>query len=939
LAISGFADLQVLLVADRSGGVSAWDLTGPRKIWGKKVDSWFITWGAVGSKLLALYGVGRKLEVVHLATGEQVREPMTGHTDTIYSVGFIELDGRPVAISGARDMTVRLWDLETGTIADTIDVGASALNLAVGPMSTIVLGQITGVTALRLHGARETLASLPAELVRVPDDADDIADNTLMHVTERPGVHDDDHSLAGHLFSVLGAENRSLYEEAVAEYDEILEVNPTSLAARKARGRSLIELGRYEDAQVDLSTALESEPDDISLLTSHAIALYYSGHFRKALRELDRGLAITPGLRFALQWRAIVRKRLGLYELALEDFTSSLIADPEGLYSLCGKADTLARLGDVSEAEAAYQNVLRLHADSAIAHGRYAAFLSELGRYDSALAELLESPATGGTAEWLDWLLITLIRAGRYAEAVSYGEQVLAEKTPARSVYVNIGEALLLNGNIGKARQLLEKALAIRPTREPLVLSAAIDWHFGDHDRALARFRAACEVDDFCTPFRLAELQAIALTGLGESQTAVNSLTAAVPFRLPGDVLQVGLYELLAAPHPLPGWEELRLIVASTAVTAPSFRHIPDPPWLTETYLPVHRTLAIGEAIRLPHDDDVVALAFSPDGTKVATGSHDQKARVFDAASGIELHRVVHGHWVKAVAFSPDGAHVASGSLDGTIRVFDAMSGAVVWQADHGGGPEAVAFSPDGVFVAVCNSAYDGAGVYDRSARVYDAATGREISRVTPGEEPWCLAFSPDSAVLMVGVGQYFGHDGQRSGSVLALDPVTGDVIWRRDDVSRVKAVSFSPDGGLIAIGSSGPIGSAHILNAATGAIVHWLRHDETVMAVAFSPDGSRLATGSGDHTARVFDAETGAEICRLTHGDWVRVATFSPDGTLVATGSQDGTARIFDAATGREAGRLEHGDWVRAVAFSQDGTRVATASHDDYARIWRIRS
>ena len=68
-------------------------------------------------------------------------------------------------------------------------------------------------------------------------------------------------------------------------------------------------------------------------------------------------------------------------------------------------------------------------------------------------------------------------------------------------------------------------------------------------------------------------------------------------------------------------------------------------------------------------------MAFSPDGTRVATGSDDGSARVFDAATGAEMSRLDHDGWVRAVAFSPDGTRVATGSSDRSARV---------WCVDHG---------------------------------------------------------------------------------------------------------------------------------------------------------------------------------------------------------------------------------------------------------------
>jgi WD40 repeat protein len=77
------------------------------------------------------------------------------------------------------------------------------------------------------------------------------------------------------------------------------------------------------------------------------------------------------------------------------------------------------------------------------------------------------------------------------------------------------------------------------------------------------------------------------------------------------------------------------------------------------------------ELTRLDHDDKVSAIAFAPDGTRVATGSDDRSARVFDAATGTELTRLEHDDKVSAIAFAPDGTRVATGSDDRPARVFE----------------------------------------------------------------------------------------------------------------------------------------------------------------------------------------------------------------------------------------------------------------------------
>lgn len=324
------------------------------------------------------------------------------------------------------------------------------------------------------------------------------------------------------------------------------------------------------------------------------------------------------------------------------------------------------------------------------------------------------------------------------------------------------------------------------------------------------------------------------------------------------------------------------------------------------------------------HRDDVGAVAFSPDGSKLATGSRDNTAKVWNTKTG-ELLTTLGGDGedISLVAFSSDASRLIIVSADGTTRICDIESHKIVSKfGDDRGLIKWAALRPDGSRIVIARS---------NEALVWNVESKKVVTTL-PGVDPWTrsVMFSPD-------------------GSAFATDTHTADpnvAVWSAEtgvriadighDPYGVNAVAFSPDGTRVATG--GPDDSAKVWDVATGDRVASLAgHRSGVGSVAFSPDGSRIVTGGLDEKARIWDARTGSLVTTLKgFGANVYEVVFSPDGSTLATASGN-TAKVWDPRTGdlisSSNGKT---DWVpffgdspdvTELTYSPDGSMLAAAS------------
>ncbi|HEX2838484.1 MAG TPA: serine/threonine-protein kinase [Phycisphaerales bacterium] len=314
-------------------------------------------------------------------------------------------------------------------------------------------------------------------------------------------------------------------------------------------------------------------------------------------------------------------------------------------------------------------------------------------------------------------------------------------------------------------------------------------------------------------------------------------------------------------------------------------------------------------------------VAMSRDGSRVVSSSGDGKARIWNAATGVELAAITGpDRFVGKVAYSPDGSLVLAAALNGQIVVWDAVTFAeVAVLKGHTLRVTSVAFIDNARVVSASD---------DGTARIWDAKSGAELRRMTHDGPIHQAALDAGSTRLATGSRDTTVRlwELDHPGEPMVLRGHTDLVAFVRWSADRTRVVSASYDG------------SARVWDARTGAQLARFQHDARVLLASFSADGSRVVSSASAGPPCVWDSTTGEKIFQLDgHTNTVLSACFSRDDRWILTSSRDNSVRLWDARTGAEWSCLRgHTETPWVAEFTPDGQRIMTCG-DTSVRLWPI--
>ena len=336
------------------------------------------------------------------------------------------------------------------------------------------------------------------------------------------------------------------------------------------------------------------------------------------------------------------------------------------------------------------------------------------------------------------------------------------------------------------------------------------------------------------------------------------------------------------------------------------------------------------ELATLDHEYPVTSVAFSGDGTTLATSDWQGKLTLWSVPTRQETHQVLgHSGPATCVVFSPTQDMLVSADSKGIVKAWHVPRHGLEPRGvvgGHAGIVADLAFSPDGKSLASCSN--------NGIVKLWDIFKFDEVDTFRCGSRVGKLAFSHDGKTLAVA-----SHDGIKHWDTSQRQPP--------NVLSGAKAdycgVVFSPNGKTLVSWSWDNI--VRIWDTGRWEVRKKLPHAARVIFAGISPDGKTLATAGKDSTIRLWSLENVASDETLAelrgHPGWIWSVAFSPDGQrLISAGGggpnqENGTVRLWDSVTGEPRFTFPNcGTGISCLARPSDGKMIGFCCRDVTIRL-----
>jgi WD40 repeat protein len=359
---------------------------------------------------------------------------------------------------------------------------------------------------------------------------------------------------------------------------------------------------------------------------------------------------------------------------------------------------------------------------------------------------------------------------------------------------------------------------------------------------------------------------------------------------------------------------------------------------------------------------NVSAIAFSPDGAKLAAVTWDGTILIWNTLSPDQPERLWHPLATQsippddplavrflAVAFSPDGQTLYTTGYDGWLRRWDLATRRQIVMGGIEGVPlRSLTIDPAGVRIAAASQ--------EGQVLIWRMRDGELVGRaVLSGQPIAALAYTPAGTLALIEETRLIETNGEDSTVLTTFGTPLNDL-------------NLSPDGFLALVAAND--GNEYVISLSNGKIITVLRgHTDQISQTRWLPGGQEVVTASFDGTVRFWDVSdlqwfaptalaadpqrgwvaVGGENGRIAlftrpntparpllhHTAAIEMLAFSPDGRWLAAAGADAQVSVWDVASGRLQAVIEHRARVRNVAFSADGSLLLTSSRTQ-ALLWQ---